>query len=175
MSKALITVTFAVCHVQLLSTSKALITVTFAVCHVQLLSMSKALITVTFAVCHVQLLRMNKIVITYYLSEFVFPRHMRHQRTKLSACAQELGSDVLFQRRWALRYLTPQKLRASGSSLCARSETFFSRHSVCCNASYMLYKLYAYFRLWAPSPCTPSMCTRFSIRMKCHGWKLAIM
>eukprot|EP01083_Nonionella_stella_P030773 84290_1 len=37
--------------------------------------------------------------IHWYLTEFIFPAYMRHQTTKLSACGQEIGGDMLFGRR----------------------------------------------------------------------------
>jgi hypothetical protein len=45
-----------------------------------------------------ELLRKQSAVIHYYLGGTVFPRFMQHQRVKLSASAQELGSNMLFQR-----------------------------------------------------------------------------
>jgi hypothetical protein len=38
-------------------------------------------------------------VIHWYLCEDVFPQYMRHQHAKLSASGQELGGDILFERR----------------------------------------------------------------------------
>ena len=38
-------------------------------------------------------------VLHYYLNKFVFPEHMRTQRTKLSASGQSVGGDMLIGRR----------------------------------------------------------------------------
>ena len=46
-----------------------------------------------------ELLRKQSAVIHFYLGGTVFPRYMQHQRVKLSASAQKLGSSMLFGRR----------------------------------------------------------------------------
>ena len=46
-----------------------------------------------------KLFRRTAEVIHWYLCESVFPEFMRHQNSKLSASGQELGGDVVFQRR----------------------------------------------------------------------------
>ncbi|CUF98858.1 Hypothetical protein, putative [Bodo saltans] len=46
-----------------------------------------------------KLFRRTPEVIHWYLTEHIFPEHMRHQEVKLSASGQELGGDMLFQRR----------------------------------------------------------------------------
>lgn len=46
-----------------------------------------------------RLLRKRKEVVSFWVSMFVFPRHTQHQEVKLSACAQELGSEMIFTRR----------------------------------------------------------------------------
>ena len=46
-----------------------------------------------------ELLRKCRSVINFYLAEFIFPRFMKHQKIKLSASAQELGSNLLFEKR----------------------------------------------------------------------------
>jgi Ca2+-binding EF-hand superfamily protein len=39
------------------------------------------------------------LVIQWYLNDFVFPAHLRHQKIKLSASGVEVGGDMLFSRR----------------------------------------------------------------------------
>ncbi|KAH8066222.1 hypothetical protein JL722_639 [Aureococcus anophagefferens] len=46
-----------------------------------------------------KLLRRSPHCVHHFLESFVFPEHMRHQSTKLSASGQEIGGDVLFPRR----------------------------------------------------------------------------
>eukprot|EP00656_Telonema_subtile_P053986 TRINITY_DN7933_c0_g3_i1.p1 TRINITY_DN7933_c0_g3~~TRINITY_DN7933_c0_g3_i1.p1 ORF type:complete len:609 (+),score=104.89 TRINITY_DN7933_c0_g3_i1:99-1925(+) len=46
-----------------------------------------------------KVLRQTPEVIHFYLSEAVFPAHMRHQNVKLSASGQELGGNIIFDRR----------------------------------------------------------------------------
>jgi len=46
-----------------------------------------------------ELIRLLPDAIHWYLENFIFPAHMRHQITKLSACGQECGGDMLFRRR----------------------------------------------------------------------------
>jgi hypothetical protein len=46
-----------------------------------------------------ELLRRCRSAINFYLTDFIFPRFMKHQKIKLSASAQELGSDMLFEKR----------------------------------------------------------------------------
>jgi hypothetical protein len=38
-------------------------------------------------------------VLYHYLTHMIFPKHMRSQRVKISACGQALGGDMLFGRR----------------------------------------------------------------------------
>ena len=46
-----------------------------------------------------KLIRKQPRTIHWYLREFVFPAHMRHQVVKLSACGQEVGGSMLFGSR----------------------------------------------------------------------------
>lgn len=52
-----------------------------------------------FEVCY-QLLKKLPHAIYYYLSHDIFPIVMRHQGMKISASGQELGSGMLFPRRF---------------------------------------------------------------------------
>ena len=45
------------------------------------------------------LLRFEPKVVLWYLQEIIFPTHMRHQHTKLSASGQDLGGDIMFPKR----------------------------------------------------------------------------
>ena len=46
-----------------------------------------------------QLLHRLPHIVEYYLDHIIFPVTCSHQGLKLSACGQELGGDILFQRR----------------------------------------------------------------------------
>ena len=75
------------------------------------------------------LLRFEPKVALWYLSEIIFPTHMRHQHTKLSASGQDLGGDILF----------PKRIGFSGtpSDLYAQSDLSLGQISI---MSALLYK-----------------------------------
>jgi hypothetical protein len=68
------------------------------------------------------LLSREAAVVDYYLRTHVFPVCMRHRPVKLSACAQELGSSVLFGRRMGFSG-TPNSLVPSELGMCHYEST----------------------------------------------------
>eukprot|EP00756_Hemistasia_phaeocysticola_P010307 Hpha_TRINITY_DN15008_c2_g11::TRINITY_DN15008_c2_g11_i1::g.123864::m.123864 len=61
-------------------------------------------------------------VILWYLDEIVFPEYMRHQVTKLSASAHEIGSNIIFANRMGFSG-TPSDLLPSDLGECEYEKT----------------------------------------------------
>eukprot|EP00461_Guttulinopsis_vulgaris_P008657 UN08710 len=45
------------------------------------------------------LLKSQPLLIQYYLNEFIFPQHLKHQNIKFSACGVDLVGDMLFKHK----------------------------------------------------------------------------